>query len=259
MVQARKGVLTTGDSEIDKKMGGGLPLGSLTLIEGDNDAGKSSLAQQMIWGSLGSGHRIGVFTTENTPKSYLRHMDSLGLDVTDFYLLGWLRIYALRLSSERLETVNDLNKEQASILEYIGTLTEEGQEVVRGLRNLLEIVERERSEVIFIDALTGFLTGAAVDEIIYFFETMKRICDGGKTVVITLHAIHGHQPFLTTRIRAMSDCHLVLRATGDRGKIMKTLEISKVRGAERNTGAIWGFEILPELGIRIVPIRKVQV
>ena len=49
---ARARVISTGNSEIDKKMGGGVPVGSLTLLEGQSDAGKSVLAQQMIWGVL---------------------------------------------------------------------------------------------------------------------------------------------------------------------------------------------------------------
>ena len=38
-----KQILSTGNSEIDKKIADGLPLRSLTLIEGENDTGKSVL------------------------------------------------------------------------------------------------------------------------------------------------------------------------------------------------------------------------
>lgn len=41
-------ILTTGNAEIDKKIADGLPLGSLTLIEGENDTGKSVLTQQFM-------------------------------------------------------------------------------------------------------------------------------------------------------------------------------------------------------------------
>lgn len=42
--------ISTGNIELDKKMGGGIPTGSLTLIEGQSDAGKSVLVQQLAWG-----------------------------------------------------------------------------------------------------------------------------------------------------------------------------------------------------------------
>ncbi len=46
----RKDVISTGHAEIDKKLGGGIPIGYLILVEGLSDAGKSVLCQQMIWG-----------------------------------------------------------------------------------------------------------------------------------------------------------------------------------------------------------------
>ena len=48
-------VVATGNPEIDKKIGGGIPEGSLSLIEGQSDAGKSVLVQQLIWGALQDG------------------------------------------------------------------------------------------------------------------------------------------------------------------------------------------------------------
>ena len=61
-------VISTGNSEIDKKMGGGIPMRSLTLIEGQPAAGKSVLSQQMIWGSLNDRRKTLLYTTENTGK-----------------------------------------------------------------------------------------------------------------------------------------------------------------------------------------------
>ena len=70
-------LITTGNSEIDKKIGGGLPPNSLTLFEGQPDAGKSVLVQQFVWGCLQTNKRVTVYTTENTTVSLLRQMKSL--------------------------------------------------------------------------------------------------------------------------------------------------------------------------------------
>ena len=88
----KKKIISTGHPEIDKKLGGGLPIGSLTLIEGQSDAGKSVLCQQMIWGSLKSGYNVVVFTSENSAKSLVKQMDSLGLGILDFMLLGRIKV-----------------------------------------------------------------------------------------------------------------------------------------------------------------------
>jgi hypothetical protein len=85
--------VSTGSTEIDKKMGGGIPEGSLILIEGSSNAGKSVITQQLVHGALNGGFRCALYTTENTARSLFRQMASLSLDVTDFFLLGALNVY----------------------------------------------------------------------------------------------------------------------------------------------------------------------
>ncbi len=43
---APEGIISTGNAEIDTKLGGGIPVGSLALVEGQSASGKSVLAQQ---------------------------------------------------------------------------------------------------------------------------------------------------------------------------------------------------------------------
>ena len=97
--QATK-VISTSNAEIDKKMGGGIPLGSLTLIEGQSDAGKSVVSQHLAFGALHSDVAVAYYTAENTVKSLLTQMASLGLDVTDHFLVDRLRIYPLQITRE---------------------------------------------------------------------------------------------------------------------------------------------------------------
>ena len=94
--------VSTGQPDLDKKMGGGIPLGSLTLLEGQSDSGKSVVAQQLIWGSLQSGLTVTLFTTENTTKSFLRQMSSLNLEVMEFLLLGRLKIFPISAGKRKL-------------------------------------------------------------------------------------------------------------------------------------------------------------
>src|SRR5512137_2319787 len=96
--ETNKNIISTGHPEIDKKLGGGIPIGSLTLIEGQSDAGKSVLCQQMIWGSLSGGYKVLLFTTENSVKSLLSQMESLGLGILDYVLLGRVKIFYMKPS-----------------------------------------------------------------------------------------------------------------------------------------------------------------
>ena len=76
-------IVSTGSSEIDKKLGGGIPVGSLVLLEGQSDAGKSVVSEHFAHGSLTSRMSTAYYTTENTVKSLMTQMSSLNLDVTD--------------------------------------------------------------------------------------------------------------------------------------------------------------------------------
>ena len=91
------GYVSTGTETIDRTLGGGIPYRTLMLIEGQAAAGKSTLAQQLLWGALESGEDAAVYTTEQTVQNFLRQMDSLGLDVKDSFLLDHLRIYPISI------------------------------------------------------------------------------------------------------------------------------------------------------------------
>jgi len=164
----RKDVLTSGNSEIDKRLGGGIPLKTLTLIEGENDTGKSVLCQQFAYGSLISGHNVAYYTTENTQRSLLSQMESLGLDVSDFFAWGYLRIFPIHL--EGIEWSAD--------------------QMRKILKLLTAHIKKEREDVVIIDSLTMFTTYSTEDDILEFLTKLKNICDAGKTILITLHQHH---------------------------------------------------------------------
>jgi flagellar protein FlaH len=48
-----------------------------------------------------------------------------------------------------------------------------------------------------------------------------------------------------------------LEAVGDR--MIKLMEVFKVRGAERATGDVVSFDVEPKMGIRIIPLSKARV
>lgn len=231
----KKDVLTSGNSEIDKRLGGGIPLKTLTLIEGENDTGKSVLCQQFAYGSLISGHNVAYYTTENTQRSLLSQMESLGLDVSDFFAWGYLRIFPIHL--EGIEWSAD--------------------QMRKILKLLTAHIRKEREDVIIIDSLTMFTTYSTEDDILEFLTKLKNICDGGKTILITLHQ-HAFNEDTLVRIRSACDCHLFLRKEQVGERYVCVLEVAKIRGAKKTTGNIVSFEVQPGFGLRIIPIQSVQ-
>ena len=60
----QSGSISTGSVEIDRRLGGGIPYSTLMLVEAQAASGKSTLAQQLVWGALTSGEDAALYTTE---------------------------------------------------------------------------------------------------------------------------------------------------------------------------------------------------
>jgi len=225
-------LVTTGNSEIDKKIGGGLPMSSLTLIEGQSDAGKSVLVQQFTWGTLHSGLRIDMYTTENTTASLFRQMRSLALEIDDFFIVGRINVYPVP---------NSFTEEQSHHI----------------FVKLLDHVARSRADVVIVDSLTAFVTHASEAETLDFFSRAKELCDDGRSLILTMHSYASTEQLLT-RLRSMCDAHLRLRVEEIGTQLVKVLEVSKVRGAAKSTGNIVSFDVEPHLGMRIIPVTKAK-
>ncbi len=227
-------VVSTGSAEIDKKMGGGIPEGSLILIEGSSNAGKSVVTQQLIHGALNGGFRCALYTTENTSRSLFRQMSSLSLDVTDFYLLGALNAYPVPAAM----SPDAANEAFSRLLRHLGKL-------------------RGRFDCIFIDSLTSFVSQVPESQTLSFLTAVKEFVDENMTIFVTLHS-HAFEEAMFMRIRSLCDAHLRLRTEEVRDQVIKVLEVAKVRGAEKTTGNIITFDVEPGLGMRIIPMSSAK-
>ena len=229
----QRSIISTGNSDIDDKLGGGIPIGSLTLVEGHSGSGKSVLTQQFTWGSLWSERRVVLYTTERTVSSQVMQMDSLGLGVLDFLLLGRLKVFPIQQVSE--------------------------VEPTRVLKTLADhIGRRESHDLAIVDSLTPMITPSSVLDIIAFFEQCRRLCAQGKTIVVTLHS-YSLDDGARERIRSMCDANLNLRVENVKDQLVNVLEVAKVSGATMSTGNVVTFAIEPMMGLRIIPISHVKV
>jgi archaeal flagellar protein FlaH len=228
-----KNIISTGHAEIDKKLGGGIPIGSLTLIEGQSDAGKSVICQQMIWGSLTGGFKVLVFTTENTVKSLMSQMTSLGLGVLDYLLLGRLKVFYMKPSQIKVYPVATFD-------------------------TILETIEKYSSyQLVVVDSLTPIVSGSDDMRILGYLERCKTICDQARTIMNVTHTYALDNDTLI-RVRSACDAHLKLTIEKVGDKLVKSLEVAKVRGATQNTSNVVAFEVEPEVGMKIMPISRAK-
>jgi flagellar protein FlaH len=226
-----RATISSHNMELDSKLGGGLPLGALTLVEGSSGSGKSVLSQQILWGALQDGFNATLFTSENSVSSLMTQMQKLNLEVLDHLLLRKLRVYPMALSR--------LGAQAPTVL-------------------LNAIREQHDRSLIVVDSLTSAVIHSTENAaILTFFEQCQRICADHKTILVTLHA-QGVSEDLLNPLRSMCDADLRLRVEQDGQRMVKTLEVSKVRGADSVTGAVVGFEVEPGWGMRVIPISKAR-
>ena len=227
-------MISTGNSNLDFRLGGGIPRGSLTLIDGQSGAGKSVFTQQLTYGALKYGRRVVLYSNENTKESLLSQMDSLGMDVTDHLARGKLQV--LDIPASRLD-----------------------QQTSPNLDMLLRDIHRLRDcDLVVVDSLTGFLGRPADEEVIPFLTHCKQFYSQGKTLVTTIHS-NVFTDSALGRMVSICDVYLRLRIETAGDRLVKRLEVNKVRGASKVTGRIITFDVEP--GVGIVPaiiMTKVQ-
>lgn len=232
--RADERMISTGNANLDFRLGGGIPRGSLTLIDGQSGAGKSVFTQQLTYGALKYGRRVVVYSNENTKESLLSQMDSLGMDVTGHHARGQLQVLDIRASRLDEQTSPSLDMLHRDISRLRGC------------------------DLVVVDSLTGFLAHPADDEVIPFLSHCKQFYSQGKTVVATVHSDVFSDSALG-RMISICDVYLRLRIVTAGDRLVKRLEVAKVRGASKATGRIIAFDVEP--GVGIVPaiiMTKVQ-
>ena len=234
--EKNKNVILTGIREVDEKLGGGIPIGSLGLVEGHSDAGKSVLCQHLAYGALSSAvTSVAYYTTENTVKSLISQMDSLSLFTMDHFLIDYLRIFPLTLRSEIANT----------------------DKPFRYLKRHFAGLPRQFG-LIVVDSITLIVAHSNPVSIIDFFSACKDLCDMGRSIILVAHAYAFDEEVLS-RTRSLCDAHLRIRLEQMGDKLVKIMEVLKVRGAESKTGDSVGFEVEPRKGMHIIPLSKARV
>lgn len=231
--EAKQRLITVGVMDIDKRLGGGLPAGSLTLVEGDPAAGKSVVIQQLTFGALKEGFNAALFLSESSPRRFLDQMDSLGMSSVDYYLVGRLSVYQrdLRVSQERADNI---------------------------LRRLLRHIEdADKRDLFVVDSITPLLFQFDERYVLNFLANCKNLADMGRTIIVTLHS-YAIGEALRFRADSIVDAHLRLRIEELGKQLVRTLEVAKIRGAMRTADNAVSFTVQPGMGLKSVPISKTR-
>jgi len=219
---------------LEKLLRGGIPTGSLTLIEGASGAGKSVLCQYLFYGSILDGLGAAYFSTQHTASSLAKQMRSIGLNVLDHIREDSLCVYPLQDRSTD-EDPDSLLAELAS--EIQGVPQECGLIIVDGITNLAQVSQGRN--------------------VMGFFSSCQRHCEEGRTIVVVARPSAFDQNLLA-RLHGLCNTHISMVMETVRDKMVTTLEVTKVSNFEPHSDNRFSFQVEPDLGVKIVPVSRVR-
>ncbi|MBC3920952.1 AAA family ATPase [Undibacterium sp. CY18W] len=224
---AQRAQVSSGISQFDSLLGGGIEEGSSTLISGPPGTGKSTLAIQFVKTTTDAGQRAAIFLFEESFNTLLNRCIGLGMDLRPSYEAGLLE-------------VNQIDPAEMSPGEFTHS-------VCRAADN--------GAKVVIIDSLNGYLN--AMPEAGFLTTHLHEVLTylGQRGVATFLIGVQqGIVGAMTTGIDVsyMADNVLILRYFEARGAVEKAISVFKKRGSAHET-TLRRFTIT-KTGIEVGPI-----
>jgi flagellar protein FlaH len=237
--------LGLGDHDrLNKELGGGIPPGSIVLVEGDYGAGKSAMSQRFTYGLCEEGNTVTMLSTELTVGSFLDQMNSLSYDMVDHIL----NEQCLFLHAE----VGDTD-----------TLTggDEDEDRKQLLKRLMEAEVMWSTDVIIIDTFDAILRNdpkfealvrqneerqAALEIIGFFRDLISR----GKVIVLTVDPSTLDEEAIGP-FRSIADVFIELEMIEVGNDVRRQISVKRFAGMGEQVGDTIGYSVRSGTGIVI--------
>jgi flagellar protein FlaH len=230
--------------QLNRAFGGGLPTGSVVLVEGGYGTGKSTLAGRIAHGLCEQSFDVSYLSTEQPVGRFLDGMRSLSYDVT-----------AHLLDRQLLYLFGDLSR-----------FDDEDGEPPQLLSRLTETRRMWEADVAILDQFGDILRYDPTFELLAertdrrraaqrVLSFLRRITRNGRTVVLTVDPAGLSQETLEP-FRAVADVVLELTATRASRGIRRAIEVTRFLGMGRQVDDSIGFSIRPGIGI-VIENRRV--
>ena len=225
-------VISTGNEEIDRQFGGGIPSPSLVFIEGDHGTGKSAISAQITHGLIESKKKL-LCVIENTVNEYIQKMKSITFNFTRPFVRNQLIFVPM----------------------YVPDAKWSAENTERILSEIKEFILKKLDSVdgIIIDSISPMVTNSSDESILNFLSFCKEAVAKGKTIIITSHS-SDFSKSINTAIVGAADVYLKLGTVVVGDKEVKTLKIIKLLGAKDSPVAGFAYEVDMIFGIKIVPV-----
>ncbi|WP_302082302.1 ATPase domain-containing protein [Salinibaculum rarum] len=229
--------------QLNRAFGGGLPKGSIVLVEGTYGAGKSTLAGRFAYGLTEQSHEVTYLSTERPVGPFLDQMRSLSYDVT-----------SALLDRQLLYLFGDLSgfDSDGDPPQLLSRLTSS-----RGMWETDVAILDTFGDILRYDPTFDVLAGQtdrrrAAQRVISFF---RRIARGDRTVVLTVDP-SGLADATLEPFRAIADVLLQVTATSGGRSVRRSIDVKRFVGMGQQVDDSIGFSIRPGIGI-VVENRRV--
>jgi len=213
--------------DFEQRIGGGIPRGSIMIIEGKDGTGKSIVSQRITYGALVNNSTVTYISTEMSILDFIRQMDSLNYSVKDFLLSNKL----LFISTTNLFGKTKLKENL--ILELMKNKS----------RKLFE------NDIIIIDSLSYPLVNSISRlSFIKFLDFLQKIKAKDKIIIMT------YNPYTLNRavvdeLRKVADIYFKTGISTTTGQLTRYIEIKRFRNAKQQYELIIPFRVEPGLGL----------
>ncbi len=200
--------VSTGIPELDIQFGGGLELGTSTMIGGPPGTGKSTLAAQVVAAALKRGDKAAMFIFEESTNILLNRCTGIGIDLRHEQDSGNL-------------TIQQIDPAEMSPGEFTA--------------QVCSAVETRDAKIIVIDSLNGYLNAMPNDRFLtlHLHELLTYLGQRGVVTII----VGVHQGMLGGNMRSsidasyLADNVLLLRHFEFNGEVRQAISVFKKRGS----------------------------
>jgi flagellar protein FlaH len=232
---------------LNNELGGGIPRGSIVLMEGEYGAGKSVLSQRFNYGFCQTGASVSYLSTEFTVSGFIQQMHSLSYDVTQELL-----------DEQMLFLHADLDSGGGSMLTDDDDDAGTRKELLNRLMNAEAMWE---ADAITIDTFDAILRNdpkfealirqneerQAALEIISFF---RDIVSQNKIIILTVDPTTVDEEAIGP-FRSIADVYLQLNMVEVGNDVRRNISVKRFAGMGQQVGDTVGYSVRSGTGIVI--------
>ena len=216
---------------IDALLGGGLDLGSSTLIMGPAGVGKSTLASQYAVAAARRGENVAMFIFDESRRSLVKRSAAIGLDL-DKHLEGG------KITAQQIDPAELAPGEFAHLVR--------------------EAVEESHATMVVIDSLNGYLNAMPEERFLtlHLHELLSYLGEHGVATILVMaqHGLIGANMISSVDVSYLADCVVLLRYYEADGQLHKAISVMKKRSGDHEK-AIRDFSISSD-GLAVGPPLK---